>query len=201
MSYKVMLKNMGYESPEQRDAAARKYINNFVVGEADYKLVREGKYVFIDGENTSFRVSTRWSMLHPYNEYRFRRVKNFTIHDSLIDSLKGFPEIINGDLRLENVYGIFSDEEKAEWLPDKVCGNVIIKDCPYIGENDFYDYSSVDGIIIDDKNPKYATTEKSDEEELGIITEEEQKVLNYAKTVGFSEHEMHHLFCSLYNYH
>lgn len=201
MSYKAMLKNMGYESPEQRDAAARKYIDRCVVGEADYKFVREGKYIFIDGENTSFRVSTNLTMLHPYNEYRFRRVKNFTVIDSKIDSLKGFPEIINGDLRLENVYGIFSDEEKAEWLPDKVRGNLVIKDCPYIGENDFYDYSSVDGDIIDDKNPKYATTEKNDDEELKLISEEEQKVLDFAKTVGLSEHEMHYLFCCLYNYH
>lgn len=200
MSYKAMLKNMGYQNPEQRDAAARKYINRFVVGEADYKLVREEKYIFVDGENTSFRVCAGKTMLYPYNEYRFRRVKNFTVCDSFTDSLIGFPEIINGDLHLEGIVGIFSDEEKAEWLPDKVCGNVIIKDCPYIGENDFYDYSSVDGDIIDDKNPKYATSEKSDEEESDRIWEEDRKVLDYAESVGLNEEKIQRLYRCFYNY-
>lgn len=168
MSYKASL-GIKLIPIENRDAGIRNYLNNFIVGNGDFSFRTEGDYRYIDAENASFnfRGITTDIIFPDYPEYRFGKVKDFTLSNCNIKSLRGLPKEIMGNLTIENCRYTFQIFDKQEYLPFRVTGDVNLKMCPFIGQQDFTRFSEVLGKVY----------EEWDDMEL---TEEEQQILDYA---------------------
>lgn len=183
MSYRAKKQNSGV-SEANRDAAIRRKLDQWVIGEGTYELNRDRDVIYIDGQDTSFRISgiTSDIILENFPEYRFGKVKNFTLYNCKMKSLLGFPEEINGDLRLEKCTKNFSEENKEKYLSFKVTGNVTITECPYLSKNNFIDNSIVEGEITDDKEGQISDSYETDDD--CPFTEGQQLILDYASDLG-----------------
>lgn len=182
MSYRAKKQNSGV-SDANRDVAIRRKLDQWVVGEGTYELNPDRDVIYIDGEDTSFRISgiTSDIILENFPEYRFGKVKDFTLYNCKMKSLLGFPEEINGNLKLEKCTKSFSEENKEKYLPYKVIGNVTISECPYLSKNDFIDNSIVEGDITDDKEGQIS--DSCDDDDFPF-TEGQQLILDYASDLG-----------------
>lgn len=169
MSYKASLEIKCYPT-ETRDAGIRNYLNEFIVGNGDFSFRTEGDYRYIEAENASFnfRGITSDIIFPDYPEYRFDKVKDFTLSHCNIKSLRGLPKEIMGNLTIENCRYTFQVFDKQEYLPFRVTGDVNLKMCPFIGQQDFIRFSEVLGKVYE---------EEYDDLEL---TEEEQQILDFA---------------------
>ena len=101
---------------------------------------------------------------------RFDKVKNFTLSRCNIKSLRGLPKEIMGNLTIENCRYTFQEFDKQEYLPFRVTGDVNLKMCPFITEQDFCRFSDVLGKVYEE----YDDTE---------LTEEQQQILDFASNL------------------
>lgn len=165
----------------QRDADVRDYLNNYIVGGGKIWFKTFGDFRLIEAPETSFVFHgiTTEVLFPDYPEYRFDRVKDFTLSSCRIKSLMGMPQVVLGNLTIESCQKEFPDFDKAEYLPLKVEGDVTIKACPHLKSQDFIRHSDVAGQISDSCN----ISDSCDDDDFPF-TEGQQLILDYASDLG-----------------
>ena len=198
MSHRAKI-NKRHATQAQCDADVRDYLNNYAVGNGKIRFKNAGDFRYIEAPEVSFvfhGITT--DILFPdYPEYRFNKVKDFTLSNCRIKSLMCIPQEIMGDLTFENCQKEFADYDKAEYLPLKVYGDVTIKSCPHLKSQDFIRHSDVVGQISDSCN-----IGDSYEGEESPLTEGQQMILDYAESLEedlFSTDEWNDLQEFFYN--
>ena len=57
---------------------------------------------------------------------------DFSVKNIYIQSMKGFPRTVNGNFIMQGCYSLISDEDVADYCPDKIQGLLLFIDTPFI---------------------------------------------------------------------